>query len=169
MDQPLARGLLYEKTGQLEQAEVSYAQAREIGVWSDATSQFAQGILRMAMAQPAELLLVECVSHQIEGKIERALTCCDRPLGVDPGHFDTLWKRGQLYAESGDWEAAVAAYTAAIEGDPNWPLVFYLRAQALIELGRTDEAQADLTRALELEPVDELRQKIEALQADTSQ
>jgi hypothetical protein len=42
-----------------------------------------------------------------------------------------------------------------------------LRAQALIELGRNGEAQADLARALELNPVDELRQQIEELRAST--
>ena len=52
---------------------------------------------------------------------------------------------------------------AAINVDDSWPWVFFLRAQALAGLGRTDEAQADLRQAQELEPVDELRQEIEAL------
>jgi predicted RNA polymerase sigma factor len=58
-------------------------------------------------------------------------------------------------------------YTAAIEADPSWSWVFFLRAQVLIELGRTGEARADLARALELDPVDELRQQIEELRAST--
>jgi tetratricopeptide (TPR) repeat protein len=77
-----------------------------------------------------------------------------------------LWKRGQLHAAQGDWESALADYTAAIQVDPSWPWVYYLRALALAELGQTDEAQADLARALELDPVGELRQQIESLVLD---
>jgi tetratricopeptide (TPR) repeat protein len=80
-----------------------------------------------------------------------------------PTFADALWKRGQLYAAQGDWETSVADYTAAIEADPGWPWVYYLRAQALAELGRSAEAQVDLTKALELNPVGELREQIESL------
>jgi tetratricopeptide (TPR) repeat protein len=85
-------------------------------------------------------------------------------LEIYPGYFDARWKRGQLYAAQGQLQAAVDDYTAAIEIAPSYPWVYYLRAQARVELGQADVAQADLARALELEPVDELRQQIGALQ-----
>ena len=50
--------------------------------------------------------------------------------------------------------------------DPGWLWVYYLRAQALVELGRTAEAQADLTKGLELNPVDESREQMEQCYGD---
>jgi tetratricopeptide (TPR) repeat protein len=167
---PIARGLIYEKMGQSELAEAEYAQAREISVASDPFSQFMQIAFseQMQIPAPVYFFLFDCTAHHVHRRSEEAFESCNKALEVDPTYANALWKRGQLYAAQGNLEAAVADYTAAIQADSSWPWVYYLRAQALVELGRSDEAQADLKQALELEPVEELRRQIEALQEDGS-
>ncbi len=159
---PVFRGLVYEKMGQSERAAADYAQVRSRNVPPDASIQYVHFITGKERI-PAYSYLFECTAYQAWGDIQQAMTSCNRALEVDPAHFDVLWKRGQLHAAQQEWQAAVDDYSAAIETDGTWPWVYYLRAQALLELGRNDEAQADLTQALELNPVDELRQQILAL------
>jgi serine/threonine protein kinase/tetratricopeptide (TPR) repeat protein len=166
IDLPIFRGLVYEKMGQREQAQADYAQAREKSTPPDAIVQDLRLIVGERM--PPYAYLFACTAYEVQGKIEQALASCDKALEADPDYFDALWKRGQLHAASGDLQAAISDYDSAIQADSRWPWVYFLRAQARIELGQTDDAQADLERALELEPVDELHRQIEALQEDDS-
>jgi serine/threonine protein kinase/tetratricopeptide (TPR) repeat protein len=164
---PLAtsRGLVHEKRGQSQQAQTNYEWA--VRIKDEVPPDFCGQIASQLAGEQASIpyaYLFECASYQAQGEIEQALAACDRALELYPGYFDALWKRGQLHAAQGRLQAAVDDYTAAIEVAPSYPWPYYLRAQAHIELGQTDEAQVDLAQALELEPVDELRQQIEALQ-----
>jgi tetratricopeptide (TPR) repeat protein/tRNA A-37 threonylcarbamoyl transferase component Bud32 len=164
---PLARGLIHEKLGQSAQALADYARALELDVSPDAAVTLMSGVAGEHV--PPYAYLFQCAVYQAQGaadrqaqgKAEQALAGCDQALKIGPTYFDALWKRGQLHAAQSDWEAALADYDAAIQSDPRWPWVYYLRAQALVELGRADEAQAELDRALELNPVDELRRQIQ--------
>lgn len=160
----LPRALIHEKLGYGVQAEADYAQVLARGVPPDASIQLVRLIVGDQNI-PAYSYLYACAIHQAQGQVEQALQGCDQALEADLNYFDALWKRGQLRAAQGDWRAAVADYSAAIQVDGTYPWVYYLRAQALVELGRIGEAQADLNRALELEPVGELRQQIETLRA----
>ncbi len=159
---PVFRGLVYEKMGRVELAAADYAQVDARNLPPDGSIQYVRFVAGQERI-PAYSYLFQCAACQAQGDERRALASCDRALAVDPAYFDALWKRGQLHAAQEDWEAALADYDATIGADPNWPWVYYLRAQALIELGRSDEAQADLDWALELDPVEELRQAIETL------
>jgi len=157
---PLARGLIHEKMGQSAQAAADYERAIELNVAPDGAAALLSGVAGEHV--PPYAYLFQCTVYQAQGKTDEALARCDQALET-PTYFDALWKRGQLHAAQGDWEAALADYSAAIQADPRWPWVYYLRAQDLVELGRTDEAHTDLARALELNPVDELRRQIESL------
>jgi tetratricopeptide (TPR) repeat protein len=134
-----------------------------MGATLDLVGEFLQVAVIEGATVPGPFALLECTDHQIRGRVEEAFASCNEALEKDPTFADALWKRGQLYAAQGDWELAVADYTAAIEADPRWPWVYYLRAQALSELGRTAEAQVALTKGLELNPVAELRAQMERL------
>lgn len=155
-------GMFRERLGYLDQAADFYEQARR----RELSPGLYIELVRFVVGEnfPAFTYVMECATHQVLVGIEEALDYCNKALEVDPEYFDALWKRGQLYAEQGDFQAAVADYTAAIQVDPSFPVVYYLRAQALFELGNVKDAEADLARALELHPVDELRQYIRALQ-----
>jgi tetratricopeptide (TPR) repeat protein len=160
-----ARGLAYEKMGQSELAAADYDRVSRESASTDDLGQFIGLITSGGYAVvPPYFYVLECVTNAVQGKVEDAFERCNKALEADPAYANALWKRGQLYAAQGDWEAALADYTGAVEADSSWPWYYYLRAGALAELGRTAEAQADLARALELNPVDELRQRIESFE-----
>jgi len=59
---------------------------------------------------------------------------------------------GNLHFRRGDFAAAAAAYSRAIELAPHFVALWRNRAASLMQLGRAAEAGRDLERALELEP-----------------
>jgi tetratricopeptide (TPR) repeat protein len=163
----ITRGLSRERQGETEAAAADYARAQRLVIGSDPVSQFIGLItLNEGALVPAYFFLLECATLQIQGRAEDALAKCEKALETDPAYFDALWKSGQLHAAQDDWDRALTDYSAAIEAGPGWPWAYFLRAQALTKLGRSDEAQADLARALELNPVDELRQQIAELKGE---
>ena len=63
----------------------------------------------------------------------------------------TAWRlRGLACSDSGDYEQAVAAFTAALDLEPGFADVFYDRGWAYMALGRTTEGEADLDEAARL-------------------
>ena len=57
---------------------------------------------------------------------------------------------GELFAVGGDYENAVNAYATYIETDDESATAYQMRGQYLLQLGRYEEAEADLTRSLEI-------------------
>src|SRR4051794_4037105 len=55
-------------------------------------------------------------------------------------------------SDDGDYEAAVAVLTRAIEADPANPQAYHARGMALLNMGRDHEAVADFDRALARDP-----------------
>ena len=70
------------------------------------------------------------------------------------GREDTLVDRGSTYSLMGKDELALADWQAALELDPNDPVVFKNRALLLMSVRKNDSALADLTRYIELRPDD---------------
>lgn len=60
------------------------------------------------------------------------------------------FENGQNAQERGDFNAAVRFYTEAIKAEPAVFQIYYQRATALLQLGRTDESEKDLKKVLEL-------------------
>ena len=52
-----------------------------------------------------------------------------------------------------DWEAAESAYRRAIALNPNYPTARIFYSHLLTALGRADEAETHILRALELDPL----------------
>lgn len=68
------------------------------------------------------------------------------------------FERGNRHYRAGEYEAAAAAYRAAIEGGDDRPVVHYNLGTALLRLGRHEEARRQFDAALEsVEPA--LRQR----------
>jgi adenylate cyclase len=59
---------------------------------------------------------------------------------------------GIAHCAAGDWEAAISACSKAEQTNPRFSLPYFLRAAALSQLGRIDEAKIPARRGLELEP-----------------
>ena len=60
-------------------------------------------------------------------------------------------KRGQRDLVTRDLDRAIADYTEALRIDPNHLTAYLYRARAYEEMGEDEKAEADLTRARELE------------------
>jgi tetratricopeptide (TPR) repeat protein len=60
--------------------------------------------------------------------------------------------RGEAKRDKGDLEEAVFDFTRALNQWPDYPQAIFFRGQVLVKLDRLNEAFADLTRAVELDP-----------------
>jgi tetratricopeptide (TPR) repeat protein len=60
--------------------------------------------------------------------------------------------RGEAKRDKGDLEEAVYDFTRALNQWPDYPQAIFFRGQTLAKLDKLNEAFADLTRAVELDP-----------------
>jgi tetratricopeptide (TPR) repeat protein len=60
--------------------------------------------------------------------------------------------RGEAKRDAGQLEEAVLDFTRALNQWPNYPQAIFFRGQVLARLDKLDEAYADLSRAVELDP-----------------
>ena len=67
-------------------------------------------------------------------------------------HFDHL-RKGDSYADKGNWNEAIAEYTKAIELKPDFVEAYNNRASVYTDMGEYDKALADCTKAIELDPL----------------
>jgi tetratricopeptide (TPR) repeat protein len=76
-------------------------------------------------------------------------------VGGKPGqHEISAWEyffEAQAKADAGDGEGALAEIDAGLEQRPDHPALHYHRARMLVRLGRLDEAQVHLDRAIEID------------------
>lgn len=61
-----------------------------------------------------------------------------------------LYNAGQVYAQTGDHDRALAHYSAAIELDPCYSEYYNDRGNLYLRLGRAEDAERDFLRAIEL-------------------
>ena len=79
---------------------------------------------------------------------ERALRWCPLDRTVHLPYVGL----GIAYCAARDWEAAIPACGKAEQANPRFSLPYFLRAAALSQLGRIEEAKVAAQRGLELEP-----------------
>ena len=83
-------------------------------------------------------------AHHRAREPEAAISLCDRILARAPGHVNALCLRGNLHAEQGRFEAALADFTTAAAEAPEAASIRILCARALAQLGRFAESWAQL-------------------------
>ena len=89
------------------------------------------------------------------GRGDRALTHYLASLDLNGDQPDLLLRAGNALARGRRFAEAVERYDRLLELDPEWaPVVLEKRATALINLGRSDQAVADFSRAIEAAPRD---------------
>lgn len=94
------------------------------------------------------------------GMYTDALLCYDRIIGIDPNDNMTCYEawsdKADIYMKLKNYELAIACYDQAINaysGDKNrvlYQLLFVDKANALLKLGRTAEANTTFAKAVEL-------------------
>lgn len=82
----------------------------------------------------------------------RAKRAALRALELDPGLAEAHASLGLISLVDYDWTTAIHEFRAAIELKPDYATTHQWYAQALDDLGRVQEALAELERARELDP-----------------
>ncbi|MFO0944921.1 MAG: tetratricopeptide repeat protein [Planctomycetota bacterium] len=96
----------------------------------------------MTLLMPMMLFLISTGLRGSEFEPDEAITVLE-----SPGSVDLLYSRGISHLRKKDWKKAVADFTQVIELQPNHVPARYHRATAYQNLGRNDEAIADLDEA----------------------
>src|SRR5262245_11205092 len=81
-----------------------------------------------------------------------AITELDRKIRANPNDGASYYKRGQLYAQHGDFRTAVKDFDEVIRLDPTDAEAFNNRCWARAVLGELQPAMRDCDRALEIRP-----------------
>ncbi|MBI5763174.1 MAG: tetratricopeptide repeat protein [Planctomycetes bacterium] len=92
--------------------------------------------------------------HRIGGDIQKAKEAFDAHLERDSNNAVALWQRGQMFMLMGRWQAAVDDLRKAKTFSPDGFLYQHriALADALIELGRGDEAIVELRSIIDQKP-----------------
>ncbi|MFQ3613616.1 MAG: tetratricopeptide repeat protein, partial [Cyanobacteriota bacterium] len=86
-----------------------------------------------------------------QGSLPIALTHLNEAIQLDPTSTPAFAARASLHSYLGEWEAALADWSKAIELQPD-PALYYNRGVTYSCADRYDEAIADLDRSLEADP-----------------
>ena len=83
------------------------------------------------------------------GQYERAIEDYDEAIQLAP-RFAPYYNRGMAYFNQGLYDRAIEDYDEAIRLDPQIAISYANRALAYTRLGKDQEAQLDVARAVEL-------------------
>jgi len=102
----------------------------------------------------AELAEIEAsgVAHHQAGRLPQAEACYRKILAADPGNVNALNRLGVLARQVGQHGAAVDLLSKAVALNDRVPELHYNLGNALMDLGRTAEAEASYRRTLALKP-----------------
>jgi tetratricopeptide (TPR) repeat protein len=142
-----------------------------LGDWAEAHAWFERSLAEVRaqqehwQSQPWSPLLVlrAAVARRMCRDHAGAVALAQEGLAAWPDYSDLVWEQARSHADCGDWEQAQRRASHAVElGDAPARYVAvsgkgsfqarHLRAQALRQLGRIDEARSELEAALESAP-----------------
>ena len=83
-------------------------------------------------------------------KTAGAIADLDKAISLNTGNAYLYFDRGNIHAESKDYQQAIADYDKAISLDPKLAEAYYNRGIAYINIGKTDVGISDLSKAGEL-------------------
>src|SRR5262249_37595088 len=87
-----------------------------------------------------------------EGRIDEAIACLERVVGVAPRRAGAFNDLGALYQLRGDVDPALACFERAVDLAPELGEAHFNRAKLLDDIGRVDEARAAFEFAREHAP-----------------
>jgi tetratricopeptide (TPR) repeat protein len=126
----LDRGIIRAQQGQGAAAQADFAAAR------DATSN----------ATELNNVCWHLATHNVA--LQTALDDCNAALAKDPKHVQAWDSKGFVLLRIGRYDAAVAAYDAALALSPQLPHSLFGRGVARHRLGKQKEGEADIKAAL---------------------
>jgi tetratricopeptide (TPR) repeat protein len=104
------------------------------------------------VATPATLCS-EASAHLQAGRLIDAQVCCQKALEIDAGHADSLHVMGRIASQAGQNDHAVEWFSCALASRPEADYASSL-GNALLALGRREEALQAFDNAIQLKPDD---------------
>jgi tetratricopeptide (TPR) repeat protein len=153
------------KSGRLKEAEEALTKGKELGgeypeiLRELGRIKLMMGRFRQALDDlkragelvpsdhEAKTLLAAC--YQVQGQSRDA---AEALRTLTDWNAESCAELGTLWAEAGDWDRAIQAYSDSLERDPENQSVVARLGRALHATGKTDEAEERLRRSLEKEP-----------------
>jgi tetratricopeptide (TPR) repeat protein len=74
--------------------------------------------------EDSELIVVLGRLHSTRSEMEEAITCYERALSIDPDNGEALLGRARIFAEEGDFGAAIKIYENMIKVYPKYPRTY---------------------------------------------
>ncbi len=105
--------------------------------------------------QAADIQLKGALTASGNGKWDEAISGYNRTLHLDPLNLEAKYFRGMSYADRatpGDTEKALADLEAVGKLSPDFVLIHYKKAKVLSSLGHMEESEAQMKRAIQLDP-----------------
>lgn len=181
-------GMCYLRGGELERAEAAFQQVTEVDRTGRAAKAYFQlGYVRVRLdryeqatrayrdairIRPdyAEARNNLALALEDQGDVAGAIHELEKGLRLAAGVPSLAFNLGRLYAARDRLEDAVRAFDRAIAADPAMRKAHVARAEALLRLGRKEQAAEAYERALELKPGDaELRIELAGLYRELDQ
>jgi tetratricopeptide (TPR) repeat protein len=156
--QPTSRGWANRVRRLLQQGRAR--PTRRVALRRKLVPGLAVGLLALSVI--ALLLGVPYLINRVDEDARFNLWFMDIVLTLYPDAPVPIAQRGGAYYVLGDYERAVADYTAALLVDPEYPWAYAGRSWAYKELGEYERAIADLTEVIRLDPDDAVSYKARA-------
>jgi serine/threonine-protein kinase len=94
--------------------------------------------------------------------LPRAKAAAQRALALDPALAEAHASMCQIYMYDYDWPASLQECRTALALKPDYPTAHQWYGESLVALGKLREAQAELDRALELDPASSIIKVVRA-------
>jgi len=109
------------------------------------------------------LVLPQFIGYRTSELLPKAKSAALRALALDDTLAEAYASLGNVKESEWDFPAAEKDYKRAVELNPNYPTGRHWHANLLAMMGRMDESQAEMRRALELDPLSLIINAIQAL------
>ena len=106
--------------------------------------------------QMADVQLKKAVTLSMAKKWKEAIPLYDHILTLDPGNLKARYFRGSAYFDSGEpegLEKALWDFNGLAHYSPDYDRVHFAKARVLKTEGRSDESEAEMKRAIQLDPL----------------
>src|SRR5262249_5638522 len=94
--------------------------------------------------------------------LPRAKAAAQHALSLDPALAEAHTSMGTIYEHDYEWPAALQEYRTALTLKPDYPTAHQWYGELLLALGKLREAQAELDRAMELDPASSIIKVVRA-------
>lgn len=123
----------------------------ETGEYEQAVEMFTRA-LRLSLGDLAETHLYRGICYAYLEAYDKAMQDFNNTLRQNPYIADAYNERGNLYRFDGEYQLAIEDYKASIVIDDAHYPAYYNRALAYESMKQADEAESDLTKAIEIKP-----------------